>query len=254
MPSMRSPTAPAPSSTSPVPVSATARPAERTPASASTSTGRSAPRSAPTATSTATCAPAASTRRASCAPILRELRHWARAGAGPRTVTSIFFGGGTPSLMRPATVGAILDAHRARCGASTPTPRSRWRPTRRASRPARFRGYRAAGVNRVSLGVQSLDDADLRALGRLHTVDGGAGGDRRRARDVRALLLRPDLRAARPDAAGLAGRARARRWRSPAGICRSTSSPSSRRRRSRRCMRAASSSCPTATRRTTSTS
>ena len=49
-------------------------------------------------------------------------------------------------------------------------PRLRWRPIRRAWRPARFRGYRSAGVNRVSLGVQALDDADLRALGRLHTV------------------------------------------------------------------------------------
>jgi oxygen-independent coproporphyrinogen-3 oxidase len=86
-----------------------------------------------------------------------------------REVTSIFLGGGTPSLMRPQTVGAILDA----IG-------KHWRvaddvevtleanPT--SVEATRFAGYRAAGVNRVSLGVQALDDASLKALGRLHTA------------------------------------------------------------------------------------
>ena len=99
---------------------------------------------------------------------LGELRHWSALAPG-RSVGSIFFGGGTPSLMRAATVGAILDA----IG-------GHWRIDADAEitleanpssvEAGRFRGYRAAGVNRVSLGVQSLIDGQLRALGRLHTA------------------------------------------------------------------------------------
>jgi putative oxygen-independent coproporphyrinogen III oxidase len=86
-----------------------------------------------------------------------------------RVVSTIFFGGGTPSLMEPATVAAILDA-----------VAEHWRvadnievtleanPT--SVEAERFAGYRAAGVNRVSLGVQALDDAALSALGRTHTA------------------------------------------------------------------------------------
>ena len=99
---------------------------------------------------------------------LRELRHWAELAPG-RQVTSIFFGGGTPSLMSAETVGAILDAigsHWAVDGHAEITLEAN--PS--SVEADRFRGYRAAGVNRVSLGVQSLDDADLRALGRLHTA------------------------------------------------------------------------------------
>jgi putative oxygen-independent coproporphyrinogen III oxidase len=91
-----------------------------------------------------------------------------------RTVSTIFFGGGTPSLMEPATVAAILDA-----------VADNWRvaddvevtleanPTSVEAR--RFTGYRAAGVNRVSLGVQALDDAALSALGRTHTAQEALG-------------------------------------------------------------------------------
>jgi putative oxygen-independent coproporphyrinogen III oxidase len=85
-----------------------------------------------------------------------------------REVSSIFFGGGTPSLMQPSTVQAILD-----------TIAKHWTVARDVevtleANPTsvdatRFRGYRAAGVNRVSLGVQALDDAALKELGRLHT-------------------------------------------------------------------------------------
>src|SRR6266568_4659300 len=86
-----------------------------------------------------------------------------------RTVSSIFLGGGTPSLMQPGTVGAILDA----IGKRWPVARDvevtlEANPT--SVEATRFRGYRAAGVNRVSLGVQALDDASLKALGRLHTA------------------------------------------------------------------------------------
>jgi oxygen-independent coproporphyrinogen-3 oxidase len=91
------------------------------------------------------------------------------ARIGGRTVSTIFLGGGTPSLMQPATVGAILDAiGRHWTVASDVEVTLEANPT--SVEAARFRGYRAAGVNRVSLGVQALDDAALRALGRTHTA------------------------------------------------------------------------------------
>ena len=97
-----------------------------------------------------------------------ELAH--RAGLTPgRTVSSIFFGGGTPSLMTPATVSAILDAIAGLWpvaqGAEVTLEAN---PT--SVEAERFRGFRQAGVNRVSLGVQALNDPDLRALGRGHTA------------------------------------------------------------------------------------
>ena len=92
-----------------------------------------------------------------------------REKTGPREVTSIFLGGGTPSLMRPETVGAVLDAV-----AKNWTVPDGIEVTLEANPSSveaeRFRGYRAAGVNRVSLGVQALNDHDLRFLGRLHNV------------------------------------------------------------------------------------
>ena len=86
-----------------------------------------------------------------------------------RTVSTIFFGGGTPSLMAPATVGAVLDAI-ARHWTVAPDAEITLEANPSSVEATRFRGYRAAGVNRVSLGVQSLDDAVLRQLGRLHTA------------------------------------------------------------------------------------
>ncbi|MFL5337674.1 MAG: radical SAM family heme chaperone HemW [Geminicoccaceae bacterium] len=100
--------------------------------------------------------------------LLAELDHFAALTPG-RTLDSIFFGGGTPSLMTPPTVAAVIEA-----------AAGHWRfvpgieitleanPT--SVEAERFRGFRAAGVNRVSLGVQALDDADLRFLGREHSV------------------------------------------------------------------------------------
>jgi putative oxygen-independent coproporphyrinogen III oxidase len=87
-----------------------------------------------------------------------------------RTVASIFFGGGTPSLMQPATVGAILDAV-ARHWPMAPDVEVTLEANPTSVEAARFRGYHAAGVNRVSLGVQALDDAALKELGRLHSAD-----------------------------------------------------------------------------------
>jgi putative oxygen-independent coproporphyrinogen III oxidase len=98
----------------------------------------------------------------------RELAAMAGRSRGER-VTSVFLGGGTPSLMQPETVGAILDAV---CANWTVAPDAEItleaNPT--SVEAERFRGYRAAGVNRVSLGVQALHDEDLRRLGRLHDV------------------------------------------------------------------------------------
>ncbi len=91
------------------------------------------------------------------------------ARAPGRTVTSIFFGGGTPSLMQPSTVGAILDSVGKHWTVAPDTEVTlEANPT--SVEATRFKGYRAAGINRVSLGVQALDDASLKALGRLHTA------------------------------------------------------------------------------------
>ena len=98
----------------------------------------------------------------------RELEHMAGLAPG-RTVSSIFFGGGTPSLMKPETVGAILDAI-GRNWAIVPGCEITLEANPTSVEAGRFKGYRAAGVNRVSLGVQSLVDTDLKALGRLHSV------------------------------------------------------------------------------------
>jgi len=87
-----------------------------------------------------------------------------------RTVSTIFFGGGTPSLMQPATVGAILETI-ARHWSIAPDVEITLEANPTSVEATRFRGYRAAGINRVSLGVQALDDAALKELGRLHTAD-----------------------------------------------------------------------------------
>jgi len=91
------------------------------------------------------------------------------ARAPGRTVSSIFFGGGTPSLMQPATVGAILDAV-GRHWQVAPDVEITLEANPTSVEASRFRGYRSAGVNRVSLGVQALDDRVLKELGRQHTA------------------------------------------------------------------------------------
>ena len=99
---------------------------------------------------------------------LHEVARVAQDTSG-RVLNSIFFGGGTPSLMAPETVAAVIEA-----------ARSHWpfandiEITLEANpgsvEAGRFAGYRDGGVNRVSLGVQALNDDDLRRLGRIHTV------------------------------------------------------------------------------------
>ncbi len=97
-----------------------------------------------------------------------ELAHRAALTKG-RKVRSVFFGGGTPSLMKPETVGAILDAI-GKHWAIEPDLEVTLEANPSSVESSRFRGYRDAGVNRVSIGVQALNDADLKQLGRLHSV------------------------------------------------------------------------------------
>ncbi|WP_245514006.1 radical SAM family heme chaperone HemW [Antarcticimicrobium luteum] len=86
-----------------------------------------------------------------------------------RVLTSIFFGGGTPSLMAPETVAAVIDAARAHWPFSNDIEIT-LEANPGSVEVGRFAGYRDAGVNRVSMGIQALNDADLRRLGRIHTV------------------------------------------------------------------------------------
>jgi putative oxygen-independent coproporphyrinogen III oxidase len=103
------------------------------------------------------------------AALLRELE-WEAARLGCRPLHSIFFGGGTPSLMEPDTVGALIARAR---GLFSPTDdieiTLEANPT--SIEAGRFAGYRDAGVNRVSIGVQSLEEPALRMLGRQHSAD-----------------------------------------------------------------------------------
>ena len=101
------------------------------------------------------------------AALVRELEHYA-ALTGARTVTSIFFGGGTPSLMSGQTVAQLIDTV-ARLWPLDDRIEISLEANPTSVEAERFRAYRAAGVNRVSLGVQALNDADLKFLGRLHT-------------------------------------------------------------------------------------
>jgi putative oxygen-independent coproporphyrinogen III oxidase len=127
--------------------------------------------------------------------IIADLRGQADL-TGPRRLVSIFFGGGTPSLMDPAWVGEIIAAARALWPAQAELEVSlEANPT--DAEAARFAGFAAAGVGRLSLGVQSLDDAALKFLGRNHD----AAEARRAAALARAHFprLSIDLIYARPD-------------------------------------------------------
>jgi putative oxygen-independent coproporphyrinogen III oxidase len=103
------------------------------------------------------------------AAYLRELNTFADLASG-RTVSSIFFGGGTPSRMRGKTVTSILN-HIAKLWSVAPDAEITLEANPTSVESERFAGYASAGVNRLSLGVQALDDQSLRALGRMHSVD-----------------------------------------------------------------------------------
>ena len=98
-----------------------------------------------------------------------ELQWFAGRTAG-RTVSSIFFGGGTPSLMPPAAVAHVLDAI-AGLWSVSPDVETTLEANPTSIEAENFRGYRAAGVNRVSVGVQALNDDNLKALGRQHSSE-----------------------------------------------------------------------------------
>jgi oxygen-independent coproporphyrinogen-3 oxidase len=103
--------------------------------------------------------------------LLADMKHEARQTQG-RRLTSIFFGGGTPSLMPPATVAALIEAAEAQWGFA-PDIEITLEANPSSVEAARFADLAAAGVNRVSLGLQALDDQALRFLGRAHDVAEG---------------------------------------------------------------------------------
>ena len=103
----------------------------------------------------------------------RELDHIAdlqrTSGSPLPVVSSVFFGGGTPSLMKPSTTAALLD-HVASLWSIMPGAEVTLEANPNSVEAERFAGYKSAGVNRVSIGVQSLRDDELKKLGRLHSV------------------------------------------------------------------------------------
>ena len=130
-----------------------------------------------------------------------------RARTGPREVTSIFLGGGTPSLMKPETVGAVLDA------VAKNWTRARWRRDHAGGQPVLGRGVALPRLPRGRrqprlarrAGAQRPRPQIPRPAAQCR---GSADGDRPGARDLPAAVLRPDLCAARPDAGSLGRRAR----------------------------------------------
>jgi oxygen-independent coproporphyrinogen-3 oxidase len=105
------------------------------------------------------------------ASLLTELRHEAEV-AGGESLESIFFGGGTPSLMPPALVGRLLDEAE-RLWGFAPEIEITLEGNPSSVETANYAALASAGVNRVSLGLQALDDASLRFLGRLHDAAEG---------------------------------------------------------------------------------
>ena len=137
------------------------------------------------------------------AALLRALT-WEANRLGPRRLTSIFFGGGTPSLMEPETVAALIDdAHRLFRPAENIEITLEANPT--SVEAGRFAAFRDAGVNRVSIGVQSLDQQALSLLGRQHSAAQAIDALETARAHFPAYLLRPDLCAPWSDAGDLAG-------------------------------------------------
>ncbi len=129
------------------------------------------------------------------AALLADLAHEATMLPG-RTLGSIFFGGGTPSLMPPETVAAIIDAAAGHWQAA-PNVEITLEANPSSVEAANFADLAEAGVNRVSLGLQALDDATLAFLGRAHSVTEGLGAlDTAQAAFARVSF---DLIYARPD-------------------------------------------------------
>ena len=103
------------------------------------------------------------------ADALRRELAWEAARLGPRPLASIFFGGGTPSLMDPATTAALI-ADATRLFPPLPDLEITLEANPTSVESARLAAFRDAGVNRISMGIQSLREAPLRALGRQHSA------------------------------------------------------------------------------------
>lgn len=107
-------------------------------------------------------------QRAWCKAYLSELRRAAAETPG-RVLRSVFFGGGTPSLMDPETVAEVIDEIRRLWPVANDLEMT-LEANPGSVEAARFAAYRQGGVNRISMGIQALNDRDLRRLGRLHTA------------------------------------------------------------------------------------
>ena len=149
---------------------------------------------------------AASTRTRSSPPISRELEHFAALAPG-RTVTSIFFGGGTPSLMGPADGRRDPRSPSPRFGASMPDAEITLEANPTTVEAERFAGYRAAGVNRVrsacrrsTIEASRRSGACTRPMKRLRALASGQA-------QFRARVLRSDLCARGSERASMAERA-----------------------------------------------
>ncbi|MEO8301480.1 MAG: radical SAM family heme chaperone HemW [Rhizomicrobium sp.] len=136
--------------------------------------------------------------------ILAELDWVAQSQTERPVVETIFFGGGTPSLMAGKSVGRILQKIAALWPLAN-DPEITLEANPASADAARFADYRAAGVNRVSLGVQALNDADLKKLGRLHDVAEAKAALNMAMRQFSRVSL--DLIYARPDQSDAAWRA-----------------------------------------------
>ena len=149
-----------------------------------------------------------------------------RSGPARRTsrADTIFFGGGTPSLLEPSEIGRLIAACRESFRRRDAMRRSRSRPIPRPRRTERMEQFRAAGVNRVSFGVQSFRDEELQAAGPHPLGDRAREAVREaRARGDRQHQPRSDDVAAAADARALAGERRGARSTSapstPRSIC-----------------------------------
>lgn len=104
------------------------------------------------------------------ATVVREMELRSEMLAGPATVSTLYIGGGTPSLLDPEQIGSLLDAA-GRCFDLAGDAEITLEVNPGTVTAASLAGYQTAGVNRLSIGVQSLDDAMLALLGRIHTAD-----------------------------------------------------------------------------------
>ncbi len=105
--------------------------------------------------------------------LLEELAWWAQSAPSPRggrRITSVFFGGGTPSLLEPRDIGAVIETADRLIGIERGAEITMEGNPESLRDGGRNAGYAACGVNRFSMGVQSMHDGDLRRLGRVHTA------------------------------------------------------------------------------------